>query len=85
MSGGGRARITHRQSGKCSFQVLLNAGSHLGGLTDRDADAPEIHPLRGDYLREPRATFFSFVWRIFSFLRLGLVMLNVPLPRYSAL
>jgi hypothetical protein len=37
------------------------------------------------YLRDPRLTFFSFVCRIFVFLRDGLLMMKVPLPTYSAL
>jgi hypothetical protein len=37
------------------------------------------------YLREPRFRFFKRVWRIFAFLRLGLLMMNVPLPMYSDL
>lgn len=36
-------------------------------------------------MREPRRTFFRFVCRRFAFLRDGLLMMNVPLPRYSAL
>ncbi len=38
-----------------------------------------------DYLREPRFRFFRRVWRIFVFLRFGLLMMKVPLPMYSAL
>lgn len=38
-----------------------------------------------NYLREPRLGFFSFVWRVFSLLRFGLLMIKVPLPMYSAL
>ena len=37
------------------------------------------------YLREPRLGFFRAVWRIFDFLRFGLLMMKVPLPMYSAL
>ena len=37
------------------------------------------------HLREPRSGFRSLVWRVFCFLRLGLLIRNVPLPRYSAL
>jgi hypothetical protein len=37
------------------------------------------------YLREPRFRFFKRVWRIFAFLRLGLLMMKVPLPMYSDL
>ncbi len=49
---------------------------------------PLINPLiipPVSYLREPRLTFLSRVWRIFIFLRLGLLIVKVPLPRYSAL
>jgi hypothetical protein len=31
-------------------------------------------------LRDPRRGFFSCDWRVFIFLRFGLVMANVPLP-----
>jgi hypothetical protein len=37
------------------------------------------------YLREPRLRFFKRVWRIFAFLRFGLLIMNVPLPMYSDL
>jgi hypothetical protein len=37
------------------------------------------------YLREPRFRFFKRVWRIFAFLRFGLLMMKVPLPMYSDL
>jgi hypothetical protein len=36
-------------------------------------------------LRDPRLGFFSWDWRVFIFLRFGLLMMNVPLPTYSAL
>jgi hypothetical protein len=37
------------------------------------------------YLRDPRWGFFNCVCRTFVFLRLGLLITKVPLPRYSAL
>jgi hypothetical protein len=37
------------------------------------------------YFRAPRCGFFRLVWRRFALVRLGLLMVNVPLPRYSAL
>jgi len=37
-------------------------------------------PAGAAYLREPRCGFFNCDWRLFSFFRLGLVMLKVPLP-----
>ena len=37
------------------------------------------------YFREPRRGFFRSVWRILIFLRLGLLIMKVPLPRFSAL
>jgi len=37
------------------------------------------------YLRDPRCGFFNCVCRILIFLRLGLLITKVPLPRYSAL
>src|SRR3954463_13839624 len=37
------------------------------------------------YLREPRRGFLSSDCRTLIFLRLGLLITNVPLPRYSAL
>lgn len=46
---------------------------------------PGSRYLGSRYLREPRVVFFRRVWRIFVFLRLGLEMTKVPLPRYSAL
>ena len=36
------------------------------------------------YLREPRRRFFNAACRRLTLERLGLVMRNVPLPRYSA-
>jgi len=36
------------------------------------------------YLREPRRRFFSADCRRLALRRLGLVILNVPLPKYSA-
>ena len=37
------------------------------------------------YLREPRPGLRSLVWRILCFFRFGLLMVKVPLPKYSAL
>jgi hypothetical protein len=42
-------------------------------------------PKAAGYLRDPRCGFFSCDCRAFIFLRLGLLITNVPLPRYSAL
>jgi hypothetical protein len=39
----------------------------------------------GGYLRDPRVVFFRFDWRCFAFFLFGLLMMKVPLPRYSAL
>ena len=36
-------------------------------------------------LRAPRCGFFNFDWRRLTALRFGLLITNVPLPRYSAL
>ena len=36
------------------------------------------------YLREPRRGFRSCDWRDLIFFRLGLLILKVPLPTYSA-
>ena len=36
------------------------------------------------YLREPRWGFFRFDCRLLVFLRVGLLITKVPLPRYSA-
>ena len=38
-----------------------------------------------NYLRAPRCGFFRLVWRRLALVRLGLLIMNVPLPRYSAL
>ena len=38
-----------------------------------------------DYFRAPRCGFFRLVWRRLALVRLGLLIVNVPLPRYSAL
>ena len=43
------------------------------------------NPYKPPYLREPRRGFFSSDWRTLIFFRLGLLITNVPLPRYSAL
>jgi hypothetical protein len=40
---------------------------------------------RRDYLRDPRVVFLRCDWRCFVFFLFGLLMLKVPLPRYSAL
>lgn len=37
------------------------------------------------YLREPRWGFLNCDCRVLLFLRLGLLITKVPLPRYSAL
>jgi len=37
------------------------------------------------YLRDPRCGFFNWLCRTLVFLRLGLLITKVPLPRYSAL
>lgn len=36
------------------------------------------------YLRAPRCGFFSFAWRAFLGFRFGLLIRNVPEPRFSA-
>jgi hypothetical protein len=38
--------------------------------------------VKGDYLRAPRCGLRSWLWRRFEDLRLGLLMMNVPLPMY---
>ena len=38
-----------------------------------------------DYFRAPRCGFFRLVWRRLALARLGLLIVKVPLPRYSAL
>ena len=40
--------------------------------------------IYASYLREPRRGFRSSDWRTLVFLRLGLLILKVPLPTYSA-
>ena len=47
--------------------------------TARLAQRPDL------YFREPRSGFRSLVCRVLCLLRLGLLIRNVPLPRYSAL
>ncbi len=44
-----------------------------------------MNPHATRYLREPRSGFLSFAWRVLCGLRAGLLITNVPLPRYSAL
>jgi len=39
----------------------------------------------GNYFRAPRCGFFNLVWRRLALVRFGLLMLKVPLPKYSAL
>ena len=41
-------------------------------------------PVPPTYLREPRRRFFNAACRRLTLERFGLVMRNVPLPRYSA-
>lgn len=41
-------------------------------------------PVPTTYLREPRRRFFNAACRRLMLERFGLVMRNVPLPRYSA-
>ena len=48
-------------------------------------DAPVTPECGVRYLREPRLGFFSLSWRRFILLRFGLLIMNVPLPTYSAL
>jgi hypothetical protein len=43
-------------------------------------DIPTAMPCGNQDLREPRRGFLSWDWRILIFLRLGLLMANVPLP-----
>jgi hypothetical protein len=45
----------------------------------------DLDPCRAVYLREPRWGFFNCDCRTLIFLRLGLLITKVPLPRYSAL
>ena len=40
----------------------------------------ERRGLARNYLRAPRCGFFTRDWRSLAFLRLGLRMMNVPLP-----
>ena len=40
----------------------------------------DLEEKRRNYLRAPRTVPFSFDWRRFAALRLGLVMRKVPLP-----
>lgn len=49
------------------------------------AAAPANKLAFAAYLRDPRPGFFNFDWRALIFFRLGLLITNVPLPRYSAL
>jgi hypothetical protein len=41
--------------------------------------------LSAFYFREPRPGLRNLVWRSLCFFRLGLLIKNVPLPKYSAL
>ncbi len=45
----------------------------------------EIRTRKAYALRAPRTVPFNADWRRFAAVRFGLVMMNVPEPRYSAL
>ena len=49
-------------------------------LNNRSDARQKRWPDSPGYLRAPRCGFLSFDWRIFRALRLGLLMMKVPLP-----
>ena len=72
-----RARCLRRPSVQTHFQTLTVRLSSKAML--------KCIAIARRYLREPRCGFFNCDWRILIFLRLGLLITKVPLPRYSAL
>lgn len=85
--------LWRRQEGVRSRQFTCNP-QHLSPVPTRSARAsfthsgfPQPHsrkPARG-YFRLPRCGFFNCDWRALLFFRLGLLIMKVPLPWYSAL
>ena len=64
--------------------VMASSGKTvmLALVADGQACAPVANHF---YFREPRSGFLSWVCRILFFFRFGLLIIKVPLPRYSAL
>lgn len=80
-----------REFGPASLPAILNISplvptrSSRASFTHSGFPQPNSRkPTRG-YFRLPRCGFFNCDWRALVFFRLGLLMINVPLPWYSAL
>jgi hypothetical protein len=70
----------------CAGFPLISSLTQVG-MPVRQRVAPAFLPVSGlapAYFRDPRCGFFNCDCRILIFFRFGLLMMNVPLPKYSA-
>ena len=80
-----------REFGPASLPAILNISplvptrSARASFTHSGFPQPFSRKPTRAYFRLPRSGFFNCDWRALAFFRLGLLMMKVPLPWYSAL
>jgi hypothetical protein len=80
-------RVRDWRNGAREFRGgFCDSEGRFGGAFPHHEDGPPPAPVANQfYFREPRSGFLSWVCRILFFFRFGLLIMKVPLPRYSAL